>query len=89
VRSVRGTIERQVYWRLTNSLTHEQMADLAKLLDVGPAKGSLLGWLRRVPRSCSAAGILDLIRRLLWVRGKTTFHRSASASWRRGAPAIA
>jgi len=69
VRSVRGTVERQVYWQLANSLAHEQKTELAKLLELGPEKGSLLGWLRRVPRSCSAAGMLDLIRRLLWVRG--------------------
>jgi len=69
VRSVRGTVERQVYWQLANSLAHEQKTELAKLLDLGPAKGSLLGWLRRVPHSCSAAGMLDLIRRLLWVQG--------------------
>jgi hypothetical protein len=95
-RSVRGTVERQVYWRLANSLAHEPKTELAKLLDLGPAKGSLLGWLRRVPRSCSAAGMLDLIRRLLWVRDTGVpnelgerLHRCASASWRRGAPATA
>jgi hypothetical protein len=35
VRSVRGTVERQVYWQLANSLAHEQKTELAKLLDLG------------------------------------------------------
>jgi hypothetical protein len=38
VRSVRGTIERQVYWRLANRLAHEQKTELAKLLDLGRRK---------------------------------------------------
>ena len=65
---VRGTVERQIYWRLESGLSLEDRARLDKMLDLGPTKGSLLGWLRRVPTSCSAAGILDLIQRLIWVR---------------------
>jgi len=41
------------------------------MLDIGPSKGSVLGWLRRVPRSCTAAGILDLLQRIGWARERS------------------
>lgn len=69
VRSVRSQIDREVYWRLFNRLQEDQKTELTKLLELGPSRGSLLGWLRRVPRSCSAAGILELMQRLNWVHG--------------------
>jgi hypothetical protein len=68
VGSVRATIDRQIYWRLEAGLGPEDKARLDKMLEMGPSKGSLLGWLRRVPSSCSAAGIPDLVQRLTWVR---------------------
>ena len=68
VRSVRNKVEREVYGRLFGRLEANQRAELDKLLALGPSHGSLLGWLRRVPRSCSAAGILDLLQRLNRVR---------------------
>ena len=69
VRSVRSSVERQFYWRLADGLADAQKRELDKLLDLGPSKGSMLGWVRRVPRACSATGILELIQRLHWVRG--------------------
>jgi Domain of unknown function (DUF4158) len=69
VRSVRSKVERDVYWRLFGRLAESHKKALNKLLELGPARGSLLGWLRRVPQSCSVAGILDLMHRLSWVRG--------------------
>lgn len=69
VRAVRSKVERDVYWRLFGRLEESHKAELTKLLELGPSRGSLLGWLRRVPRSCSAAGMLDLMQRLNWVRG--------------------
>jgi len=69
VRSVRSKVERDVYWRLFSRLEENHRTELNKLLVLGPLRGSLLGWLRHVPRSCSAAGILDLMQRLNWVRG--------------------
>jgi len=68
VRSVRNEIERHIYDRIEEELTGEQKKTLNGLLEVSPKRGSMLGWLRRVPSSCSAAGIQDLIRRLNWVR---------------------
>jgi TnpA family transposase len=68
VRSVRSQVEREIYGRLFGRLEEGQRAELDKLLELGPSHGSLLGWLRRVPRSCSAAGILDLLQRLHRVR---------------------
>ena len=68
VRSVRSKVERDVYWRLFSRLEENHRTELNKLLVLGPSRGSLLGWLRRVPRSCSASGILDLMQRLNWVR---------------------
>lgn len=68
VRSVRSRVEGEVYGRLFSRLEESQRAELDKLLEFGPSQGSLLGWLRRVPRSCSAAGILDLLQRLQRVR---------------------
>ena len=69
VRAVRSKVERDVYWRLFNRLEENQKTELNQLLELGSSRGSLLGWLRRVPRSCSAAGILDLMQRLNWVQG--------------------
>jgi len=69
VRSVRSKVEREVYWRLFGRLKEVHKTELTKLLELGPSRGSLLGWLRRVPRSCSAGGMLDLMQRLNWVRG--------------------
>src|SRR6516225_1064785 len=69
VRSVRSSVERQFYGRLADGLVDAQKLELDKLLNLGPSKGSLLGWVRRVPSACSAAGILELIQRLHWVRG--------------------
>jgi Domain of unknown function (DUF4158) len=69
VRSVRSKVERNVYWRLFSRLEDSHKRELTKLLELGPSRGSLLGWLRRVPRSCSATGLLDLMQRLNWVRG--------------------
>lgn len=68
VRGVRSEIERHVYERLERALTPNQKKTLDGLLDVSPKRGSMLGWLRRVPSACSANGIQDLIRRLNWVR---------------------
>ena len=68
VRSVRSKIEREIYWRLFGRLAESHKTALNKLLESGPSRGSLLGWLRRVPHSCSVAGILDLMHRLNWVR---------------------
>jgi hypothetical protein len=56
VRAVRSKVEREVYWRLFNRLKENQKTELNQLLELGFSRGSLLGWLRRVPRSCSAAG---------------------------------
>ena len=69
VRAVRSKVERDVYWRLFSGLEESHKTELNKLLELGPLRGSVLGWLRRVPRSCSASGILDLMQRLNWVRG--------------------
>src|SRR4030095_6698539 len=69
VRSVRSKVERDVYWRLFGRLEESHRTELNKLLKMGPSRGSLLGWLRRRPQSCSVAGILDLMHRLNWVRG--------------------
>jgi Domain of unknown function (DUF4158) len=63
VRSVRSNVERDVYWRLFGRLEESHKMELTKLLALGPSRGSLLGWLRRVPRSCSATGLLDLMQR--------------------------
>jgi hypothetical protein len=52
-------------------LSPEQKKSLDKMLDIGPSKGSVLGWLRRVPRSCTAAGILDLLQRIGWARERS------------------
>ena len=68
VRRVRSEVERNVYLRMDGALTRDQKKTLDGLLELSPKRGSMLGWLRRVPSSCSAAGILDLIRRLDWVR---------------------
>jgi TnpA family transposase len=68
VRSVRSQVEREVYGRLFDRLKESQRAELDKWLELGPSRGSLLGWLRRVPRACSPAGILDLLHRLHRVR---------------------
>jgi TnpA family transposase len=68
IRSVRSEVERTVYLCIEEALTGEQKKTLDGLLELSPKRGSMLGWLRRVPSSCSASGILDLIRRLLWVR---------------------
>lgn len=68
VRSVRSQIEREVYGRLFRRLEESQRAELDKFLELGPSRGSLLGWLRRVPQACSPAGILDLLQRLYRVR---------------------
>src|SRR4051812_2784206 len=64
VRSVSSQVEREVYGRLFSRLDENQRAELDKLLELGPSHGSLLGWLRRVPRACSPTGILDLLQRL-------------------------
>ena len=53
---------------LVNRLEENQKTELNQLLELGSSRGSLLGWLRRVPRSCSAAGILDLMQRLNWLQ---------------------
>jgi len=68
IRSVRGEVERHVYDRIEKGLTADQKKTLDGLLEVSPKRGSMLGWLRRVPSACSATGIQDLIRRLNWVR---------------------
>jgi len=64
-----GQVKRQVDGRLANGLGEAHKGELTKWIDLGPWKGSWLGWLRRVPRSCSAAGLLDLLQRLSGVRG--------------------
>jgi hypothetical protein len=69
VRSVRSQVEHHVYERIEKALTAEQKKTLDGLLELSPKRGSMLGWLRRVPGSCSVVGIQDLIRRLNWVRG--------------------
>jgi len=56
VRSVRSQIEREVYWRLFHRLEQEPKTELAKLLELGPSHGSLLGWLRRVPGRAQLPG---------------------------------
>ncbi len=66
VRSVRGEVERTIFENIEDRLTITQKKSLDGMLDIGPRSGSVLGWLRRVPRSCSAAGILDLIQRIEW-----------------------
>lgn len=70
VRSVRSEIEQQVYQRLDTGLRQEHRVELEKMLDMGPSQGSLLGWVRRVPRSCTPAGISDLLQRVDWVRDR-------------------
>lgn len=70
VRSVRSESERRVYQRLAIGLSQEHRAKLEKMLDLGPSHGSLLGWVRRVPRSCTPAGISDLLQRVDWVRNR-------------------
>jgi len=67
-RTVRGEIERTTFQSIEDSLTVDQRKNLDDMLDIGPSRGSALGWLRRVPRSCSASGILDLIQRIEWAR---------------------
>jgi Domain of unknown function (DUF4158) len=62
VRSVRSEVERHIYDRIEKELTGDQKKTLDGLLEVSPKRGSMLGWLRRVPSSCSAAGIQDLLR---------------------------
>ena len=57
VRSVRSEIERHVYDRIEKGLSGDQKKTLDGLLEISPKRGSMLGWLRRVPSSCSAAGI--------------------------------
>jgi len=68
VRSVGSEVERTVYLRIEESLTGDQKKTLDGLLELSPKRGSMLGWVRRVPSSCSVSGILDLIRRVLWIR---------------------
>ena len=68
VRSVGSEVERTVYLRMEESLTGDQKKTLDGLLELSPKRGSMLGWVRRVPSSCSVSGILDLIRRVLWMR---------------------
>ena len=65
---MRGEVERTTFQSIEDLLTTDQKRSLDAMLDIGPTKGSALGWLRRVPRSCSASGILDLIQRIWWVR---------------------
>jgi TnpA family transposase len=67
-RSIRGEVERTTFQSLEDRLTGEQKRSLDGMLDIGPRRGSVLGWLRRVPRSCSAPGIVDLIQRIEWAR---------------------
>ncbi|MBV9085573.1 MAG: DUF4158 domain-containing protein [Acidobacteriaceae bacterium] len=57
VRSVRSEVERQIYQYLAKGLSQAECVELDKMLEIGPTNGSLLGWVRRVPRSCSPAGI--------------------------------
>jgi hypothetical protein len=58
VRSVHSHSEREVYGRLFERLEKSHRTELDKFLELGPSRGSLLGWRRRVPRACSPAGIL-------------------------------
>lgn len=68
VRSIRGDLERTTFQNIEARLSPEQKKSLDGMLDIGPRKGSVLAWLRRVPRSCSATGILDLLQRIQWAR---------------------
>jgi hypothetical protein len=70
VRSVRSETEQQAYQRLATGLSKEHRVELEKMLAIGPSQGSLLGWVRRVPRSCTPAGISDLLQRVDWVRDR-------------------
>ena len=70
VRSVRSEVERQIYRRLAVRLSKEQRVELERMLETGPSRGSLFGWIRRLPRSCSPAGVCDLIQRVNWIRDR-------------------
>jgi len=70
-RTVRGELERMTFQGIEERLSPEQKKSLDQMLDIGPSKGSVLGWLRRVPRSCTAAGILDLLQRIGWARERS------------------
>jgi TnpA family transposase len=70
VRSVRSEVERQIYGRLAGRLSREHRIELERMLETGPSRGSLFGWIRRVPRSCSPAGVCDLIQRISWIRDR-------------------
>ncbi len=80
VRRVRSEVEHRVYERIEKALTAEQKKTLDGLLEVSPRRGSMLGWMRRVPGSCSTAGIQDLIRRLNWVRSLYSRDSAAAVS---------
>ena len=68
VRSARSEAERDIYLVISNALTEEEKRQLDELWRISPQNGSMLGWLRRSPRSGTAAGILDLLNRLDWIR---------------------
>ena len=70
VRSVRSDAERQIYRRLAARLSREHRVELERMLETGPSRGSLFGWVRRVPRSCSPTGVCDLIQRVNWIRDR-------------------
>ena len=69
VRSVRNQAERDVYQAISNTVPDKQKQQLDGLWQITPQSGSMLGWLRRSPRSCTPAGICDLLERLGWIRG--------------------
>lgn len=84
VRFVRNEVERTTFQKIEDRLSVEQKRTLNGMLDVGPIRGSVLGWVRRIPRSCSASGIPDLIQRIEWTRERRMLVSSVDECWETG-----